>query len=294
MEHSFDGRTAVVTGGASGVGRCLCELFARQGMNVVMADIETAALEQSGAELRELGLNVIGVQADVTSPDSMAGLEAAARQAFGNVHILCNNAGVGIKEAQRRMWALTPNDWDWGFGVNVLGVANGVRAFVPNMLAHGEAGHVVNTSSGNGGLVSMPTTPIYAATKAAVTSMTEVLHYQFLMEGAALSAHVLFPGPHLVNTNILSSMRNRPDHLRDDNEPVAYTTMADLAKASGLKDLPLTEPEQVAETCLEGIRAGKFWILPASETNDAQFRKRTESILMRANPTLAGYKPPES
>jgi len=288
MTGSLQGRTAVITGGASGVGRCMCELFAREGMNVVMADVEAAALDRASAQLRAQGLNVVGVQADVTSPESMAALEAASREAFGNVHVLCNNAGVGIKEAQRRMWTLTPNDWAWGFSVNVMGVANGIRAFVPNMLAHGEPGHVVNTSSGNGGLHSMPTTPIYAASKAAVTSMSEVLHYQFLMEGAALRAHVLFPGPHLVNTNILSAMRNRPEHLRDDHEPVAYTTMADLAKAAGLKDLPLTEPEEVAQTCLAGIRAGAFWILPASPANDAQLRARTENILARANPPLPG------
>ncbi len=288
MENDYKGKTAVVTGGASGVGRCLCEVFAAEGMNVVMADIELPALEKASAELRSRGFEVLGVQADVTSPESMAALEAASREAFGNVHILCNNAGVGIKEAQRRMWTLTPNDWNWGFSVNVMGVANGLRAFVPNMLAHGEAGHVVNTSSGNGGLNSMPTTPIYAATKAAVTSMSEVLHYQFLMEGAALKAHVLFPGPHVVNTNILSAMRNRPRDLRDDDEPVAYTSMADLIKASGLKDMPLTEPEEVAETCLAGIRAGQFWILPASEANDAQLRERMEGILARANPVLRG------
>ena len=216
----------------------------------------------------------------------MQALEVASREAFGNVHILCNNAGVGIKEAQRRIWALTPNDWDWGYGVNVMGIANGIRAFVPGMLAHREKGHVVNTSSGNGGLTSMPTTPIYASTKAAVTSMSEVLHYQFLMEEAALQAHVLFPGPHIVNTNILNSMRNRPDELRDDNEPVAYTTMEDLAKASGIKNMQLTEPEEVAEHCLAGIREGRFWILPESETNDSKFRARAENILARENPTL--------
>ncbi|MAT92397.1 MAG: SDR family oxidoreductase [Halioglobus sp.] len=288
MAAEFQGRTAVITGGASGVGRCLCELFARQGMNVVMADVEATALDQSAAALREQGLEVTPVQADVTSPESMAALEQASRDAYGNVHILCNNAGVGIKEAQRRMWTLTPNDWDWGFGVNVMGVANGIRAFVPNMLAHGEAGHVVNTSSGNGGLVSLPSTPIYAATKAAVTSISEVLHYQLQMEGAALQAHVLFPGPHVVNTNILSSMRNRPEHLRDDDEPVAYTSMADLVKASGLGNMPLTEPEEVAQTCLDGIAAGQFWILPPSEANDAQLRARSEGILARRNPPLPG------
>lgn len=286
MDEEYQGKTAVVTGGASGVGRCLCELFAHQGMNVVMADVEAEALQASSTALSSQGLNVIGVQADVTNPDSMQALEAASREAFGNVHILCNNAGVGIKEAQRRIWSLTPNDWDWGYGVNVMGIANGIRAFVPGMLAHGQKGHVVNTSSGNGGLTSMPTTPIYASTKAAVTSLSEVLHYQFLMEGAALQAHVLFPGPHIVNTNILSSMRNRPDELRDDNEPVAYTTMEDLAKASGIKKMQLTQPEEVAQHCLEGIRAGRFWILPESEANDAKFRARAENILARRNPAL--------
>src|SRR6056297_3697521 len=110
MEAGFQGKTAVVTGGASGVGRCLCELFAREGMHVVMADIEASALETAAAQLREAGLSVIGVQADVASPDSMAALEAASREAFGNVHVLGNNAGVGIKEGQRRMGTLTPND----------------------------------------------------------------------------------------------------------------------------------------------------------------------------------------
>ncbi len=286
--EKFRGKTAVVTGGASGVGRCLCELFARSGMHVIMADIEAAALEAAGAALKEQGLSVEWVQADVTSPESMENLEARSREIFGNIHVLCNNAGVGIKEAQRRIWTLTPKDWEWGFSVNVMGIANGIRAFVPGMLAHGEAGHVVNTSSTNGGLYSMPTTPIYSASKAAVTSMTEVLYSQFKMEGAALQAHVLFPGPHLVNTNILSSMRNRPERLRDDNEPVAYTSMADLAKASGIANMKLTEPEEVAETCLAGMCAGQFWILPPSKSNDKQLGERTESILRRRNPVLQG------
>ncbi|CAA0126172.1 1-deoxy-11-beta-hydroxypentalenate dehydrogenase [Halioglobus japonicus] len=286
MVEKYRGKTAVVTGGASGVGRCLCELFARNGMNVVMADIEQAALEAAGAALKDQGLSVAWVQADVTSPESMENLESKSREAFGNIHILCNNAGVGIKEAQRRIWTLTPKDWEWGFSVNVMGVANGIRAFVPGMLAHGEPGHVVNTSSTNGGLYSMPTTPIYSSSKAAVTSMSEVLDGQFKMDDAALQAHVLFPGPHLVNTNILSSMRNRPEQLRDNDEPVAYTSMADLAKASGIANMKLTEPEEVAETCLAGIRDGQFWILPPSKSNDKQISRRTESILRRQNPQL--------
>lgn len=282
----YTGKTAVVTGGASGVGRCLCEVFAAAGMNVVMADIEEAALQRAAAELRERGYEVTGIQADVSSAASVDALAQQSAARYGNIHVLCNNAGVGIKEAQRRIWSLTPNDWTWGFGVNVMGVANGIRAFVPGMLAHGEPGHVVNTSSGNGGLTSLPTTPIYASSKAAVTSMTEVLHYQFLMDQAKLQAHLLFPGPHLVNTNILNAMRNRPAELSDGEPMGAYTAMSDLAKASGIKDLKLTEPEEVAELCFQGMRDKQFWILPPSENNDRKVQGRARSILDRSNPLL--------
>lgn len=282
----YRGRVAVVTGGASGVGYCLCHQLAEQGMRVVMADVEADRLTQAAAALRGDGFDVTGMQADVSDPDSMDRLAQQVASDVGPVHVLCNNAGVGIKEAQRRMWTLTPNDWQWGFNVNVFGIANGIRAFVPGMLAHGEAGHVVNTSSGNGGLTSLPTTPIYAATKAAVTSMTEVLHYQFLAEGAALRAHVLFPGPHVVNTNILNSMRNRPPELRDDEEPPAYVSMRELLKASGIADPQLTEPEEVAATCLEGMKAGRFWIFPDNEAQEGRIRQRTDDILARRNPPL--------
>lgn len=282
----YRGRTAVVTGGASGVGYCLCHQFAELGMQVVMADVEAGRLEQAAATLRGDGFRVTGMQADVADPDSMESLAQRVQAELGPVHVLCNNAGVGIKEARRRMWTLTPNDWRWGFDVNVLGIANGIRAFVPGMLAHGEPGHVVNTSSGNGGLTSLPTTPIYAATKAAVTSMTEVLHYQFLTEGAALQAHVLFPGPHVVNTNILSSARNRPPELRDEEDTPVYTDMRELLKASGIANPQLTEPEEVATTCIEGMRAGQFWIFPANEAQEGKIRRRTEDILARRNPPL--------
>jgi NAD(P)-dependent dehydrogenase (short-subunit alcohol dehydrogenase family) len=254
-------------------------------MNVVVADIEAAALERALEALGQLGGKVIGVVTDVTRPDSVDNLAEKAFEAFNGVHIVCNNAGVGIKEAQRRLWTLTENDWAWGYNVNVMGVVNGIRAFVPRMLEAGDSGHIVNTSSGNGGLTSLPTTPIYASSKAAVTSLTEVLHYQFLMDGAPLQAHLLFPGPHLVNTNILASERNRPQALRDDNTPAGYLSMAELARSSGV-DFQLTEPMEVAETCMAGIENDQFWILPPSDRQDSKVRERTASILARSNPDL--------
>ena len=203
---------------------------------------------------------------------------------YGNVHLLFNNAGVGIKEAKRRIWTIPEKDWQWTYSVNVIGVTNGIRAFVPTMLERGEEGHVINTSSGNGGIASLPTTPVYASSKAAVTSLTEVLHFQFLMDDAKLQAHLLFPGPHLVNTNILNSDRVRPDAFRIEGQaPATYVDMKALAESAGV-EFKLTEPEEVADMAIEGIRDGRFWILSKLGKSDERLRTRTQSILERENP----------
>lgn len=287
--NNFKGKTAVVTGGASGVGRCLCDVFVREGMNVVVADIEEGPLDAAVEELIAAGANAIGVRTDVTESQSVLALADTAFDTYGNVHVLCNNAGVGIKEAARRIWTLTANDWKWGYGVNVMGVANGISAFVPRMLEHGEEGHVVNTTSGNGGCYPFPTTPIYASSKAAVTSLTEVLHSQFLMDGVAIQAHLLYPGPYLVNTQILASQRNRQEAYRDEEEVGDYLSMEDLKKATEGQnaEFKLTEPSEVAETCLKGIRNGQFWIRPFTEEHQEKIKRRCESLLGNTNPVLA-------
>jgi NAD(P)-dependent dehydrogenase (short-subunit alcohol dehydrogenase family) len=152
------------------------------------------------------------------------------------------------------------------------------------MLERGEEGHVINTSSGNGGIASLPTTPVYASSKAAVTSLTEVLHFQFLMDDAKLQAHVLFPGPHLVNTNILNSDRVRPDAFRIEGQgPSTYVDMKALAESAGV-EFKLTEPEEVAEMAIEGVRDGRFWILSKLGKSDERLRTRTQNILERENP----------
>jgi NAD(P)-dependent dehydrogenase (short-subunit alcohol dehydrogenase family) len=284
--RDFTGKVAVVTGGASGVGRAIASKLASEGARVVIADINAESISRTRNELADLGLEVDGMEVDVTRAESV---DALAQRVFGtydNVHLLFNNAGVGIKEAKRRIWTLPEQDWQWAFAVNVMGVTNGIRAFVPTMLERGEEGHVINTSSGNGGITSLPTTPVYASSKAAVTSLTEVLHYQFLMDGAKLQAHVLFPGPHLVNTDILNSDRNRPDSFRIEGQaPSAYIDMRALAESSGV-DFKLTEPEEVADMAVEGIRNGRFWILSKLGKSDERLRTRTRSILERENPGL--------
>jgi NAD(P)-dependent dehydrogenase (short-subunit alcohol dehydrogenase family) len=282
----FHGKTAVVTGGASGIGRALCQALLAQGAQVVIADIEQSALDRACAELGG-GAALAGCRTDVTAPDSVAALADFTWQRFGACELLFNNAGVGLKEAQRRLWTLPPADWSWGFQVNLFGAINGIRAFVPRMLDSGRRCHVINTSSSNGGLAPLPTTPIYAASKAAITSVTEVLNYQLQMEQADISAHILFPGPHLVNTNILNSERNRPG----GGAAGGYTSMRELAEKSGIA-FEITEPEDVARYCLAGIEQGRFWIVPDTAPADARFERRVRHIRELTRPQVSEFQTP--
>lgn len=287
--EDFSGRVAVVTGGASGVGKCLCADLARAGAHVVIADIDPARLETVRAEIDALGDgDVLAIACDVTKEASVRALADQVFDRFETVHLLFNNAGVGLGEAQRKIWSLPLSDWRWGIDVNVLGVVHGIAAFVPRMLEAGQEGVVINTGSTNGGLRSLPNTPIYAATKAAVTSISEVLHQQLLREGGRLRAAILFPGPHTVNTGIMASGEVRPDDYVEDEaqRKVAYRTMEDLVRTTGLQ-LQLTEPEEVAAFALGGVRAGRFWLLPDSEDNDGLIAARTEQILARRDPPSA-------
>lgn len=282
--QDLGGKVAVITGGASGVGRAIGARLVREGARVVLADIDQARLDATAAEI---GAEA-GIAVDVTKEASVDALAASVYDRFGAAHILFNNAGVGLGEAKRTIWSLPLNDWRWGIDVNVLGVVHGIKAFVPRMLEGGEEGVIVNTSSTNGGLRSLPNTPIYAATKAAVTSISEVLYQQLLREGGKLRAAVLFPGPNTVNTAIMASNLVRPADYAGDTpaEVPAYRTMQDLVKTTGLQ-LALTEPEEVADFAVDGVREGRFWLLPESENGDQMIKVRTEGILARADPPSA-------
>ena len=166
--------------------------------------------------------------------------------------------------------------------------ANGVRAFVPKMLEVGKPCHIINTTSFNGACISFPTTPIYASSKAAVTSLTEVLYAQLAKVAPDIKVHLLFPGPHMVNTQILASQRNRQDKFKDDNKVEDYLTMEDLKKSAlgANAEFKLTEPEEVAESCYEGVMASQFWIRPYLEEHQAMISGRTESVLKNENPAV--------
>ncbi len=285
--QDFAGRVAVVTGGAGGIGRALGERFAVEGMKVVLADVAAEPLEATAAELRDAGHDVTGVVTDVTD---LASVERLAEEAFarhGAVHVLCNNAGVGAG-AEGRVWDHTANDWGWGLAVNLWGVIHGIKAFVPRMLDGGAEGHVMNTSSGNGGIAPLTSTAIYATTKAAVTTLTEVLHGQLRAVGSRIGVSVLFPGPKVLRTGLLESSSKRPERWANDTpRTTPYTTIESFEarlRAAGIEP-DYTPVESVAAAAVAGIRDGRFWILPASERTDRVIRARAQSMLDRSAPT---------
>ena len=283
--QSLSGRVAVVTGGAGGIGRAMCERFGKEGMQLVVADVEETVLDNAVKDLRGAGYEAIGVITDVSDADSVQQLADQAVKAFGTVHVLCNNAGVG-SGGEGWIWEHERNDWAWCIGVNVWGVINGIRTFVPIMLANDEEGHVVNTSSSNGGLAPFGDTAIYATTKSAVVTITECLYAHFTMSGSKLKASVLFPGPGWLRTGLWSSQRNRPDRwAKEKPRSTPYPSLDDLEELVKASGAPITEVDEVAEVVVQGILGDQFWLLPPSERSDATIKARADSMLQRTNPT---------
>ena len=286
--QNFTDKVAVITGGASGVGRALALALADEGAKLVIADIEEYALQRCKAELEERGAQCLAQRADVTQPESMAALAEAAFTHFSGVHLVFANAGVGTGEGGN-MWEYSANDWEWGFRVNTWGLINTINAFVPRLVEQGEEAHFVVTGSGNGAFLMLPDTPIYTATKAAAQAITENLHFQLQAQQSPVKVNALFPGPHVVNTGIFNSERNRPEDLPvDPNKPDSGIHSVDDMKAIMAQydmELKTTEPEEVAAFALNGLREETFWITPMSEKSRAAFIERTQGILNGVTPT---------
>lgn len=278
----FKEKVALVTGAASGIGFALADRFASVGMKVVLADVEETALAAAEKTLKAKGAPVLAVRTDVSRAADVEELATRAYEKFGAVHVLCNNAGVGVGGL---VWEHSLEDWQWVLGVNLMGVVHGIRTFVPRMIAQGTEGHVVNTAS-VAGLISSPYLSVYEATKHAVVAMSESLRMELEVTGSKLGASVLCPG--FVATRISDSERNRPAELTkaaSASETTQQAMVRELARqqvAAGLK------PSEIAEMVVEAIRDDRFYVI-----THPRFRKlirlRMENILEGKNPH---FEPP--
>ncbi|MCU1375570.1 MAG: ptlF [Actinomycetia bacterium] len=284
----LSGKVAVVTGGAGGIGLAMGQRFGQEGMKVVLADYDAETLEQSVKQLGAEGFDVVGVPTDVRDLAQVEAMRDQAIEAFGAVHVVCNNAGIGAG-AEGPIWDHEVIDWKWALDVNLWGVIHGINAFVPGLVAQGE-GHVVNTSSSNGGFAPLPGSPQYAVTKAAVTTLSECLYMQ--LQGTGVGASVLFPGPHAMRTRLFESWQRRPDDVpktKPRQTPyITFDQWVDSMAAAG-REIEYTPLEEVAGRVADGIKADQFWLIPESEHNETSIQGRAASMLARANPT---YMPP--
>ena len=278
---SIDGAVAVVTGGASGIGKGIVKALLRRGARVVIADIEESVLEQAVGELSTLG-PVEGVRTDVSDEESVTAL---AEHVFG-VHGCCNllfcNAGV-TSGGGGKPWQQEPNDWRWCFGVNVFGVAICTWAFVPRMIASGEPGQVIVTSSGDGGFAPVPTASVYASSKAAASCFTEALNHNLISEGTNLKASVFYPSGGLMNTGLFNAQRNRPEHLQRVGEGTGRGSLSFEELKQIVAELRGAEPEvadldELGEFVLDGVAERRYIIARDLDDTVELLHERAEAI----------------
>jgi NAD(P)-dependent dehydrogenase (short-subunit alcohol dehydrogenase family) len=270
----FAGGVAVITGAGSGMGRAFALRFGAEGMRIVAADIEREALSATVARLTEAGCEAIGVPTDVSDPLAVRRLADEAVTRFGNVHLLCNNAGVeGYLDGP--IWAATDRDWQWTVDVNFWSVVHGIRAFVPLMLAHGEPAHVVNTASMT---AVTRATNMYGITKHAVLALSEVLDADLRAIEAPIGVTALCPG--IIATNLFHGSRNRPERLRNDGQPSAEgQELRQRMHATLAQGMP---PAEVADKLVTAIKAGALYVLTDHDWDD-QIIQRHDAILAGAS-----------
>ena len=277
----FTGRTAVITGAGSGFGLETARIAARRGMNVVMADVQADALERAAAEIEGLGAQVLAQRLDVSKAAEVEALGRAVEKRFGAPHFVFNNAGVG---AGGLIWENTLADWEWVIGVNLMGVAHGVRVFTPMMLAAaakdpGYEGHIVNTAS-MAGLLNPPNMGVYNVSKHAVVSLSETLYQDLRLVTDQVSASVLCP--FFVPTGISASERNRPE-----SSPAAKPTRSQLiGKAMSEKAVGhgKVSAAHVAQFVFDALEADRFYIYSHPKAL-ASVQTRLEDVVQGRNPT---------
>lgn len=274
----LDGKIAVITGGASGIGFAMAQRFGAAGMKIVLADIERPVLERAGAELADAGLDVLTVPTDVSLSDEVQALAAITLDHFGDVHLVCNNAGVGSRGLLVAELPLA--DFQWVVAVNLFGVIHGLQAFLPHLRAS-DIGHIVNTASISG-LCYLPRMGPYNASKAAVIALSETLRFELAAEGSRVGVSVLCPS--WVRTSISTSDRNRPERFAYaiGTDQVAQAAEYKARRRQQLATLAI-DPADVAEQVYQAVRADRFYVLTHPESLPA-FAERARRILDGENP----------
>ncbi len=278
--REFQGGTAVVTGAASGIGLALAERFAAEGLRVVLADVEEQPLARAASALKAQGAEVLAVPTDVSSASDVAALAQKTLDAFGAVHIVCNNAGVFTGGLS---WEGSIADYNWVLGVNTWGVIHGIRSFVPILLEQDTEGHIVNTSS-MAGVTTIPYAAIYHMSKHAVLALSECLHHELALRGSKVNVSVLCP--EMVATQIETSARNRPASLQPESGPTESEErkLVEQGMAEAIKKG--VSPVEIANRVFRAIQEERFYIL-----SDGAWRKacntRMDDIREGRNPTFA-------
>jgi NAD(P)-dependent dehydrogenase (short-subunit alcohol dehydrogenase family) len=275
----FKNKVAVITGAASGIGRGLAERCAREGMKIVLADVEEEALDQAEKELMESGASTLAVLTDVSKYSDVKALAQKSLDTYGAVHLLCNNAGVGTGTT---VWESTMEDWKWVVGVNLWGVIHGIHVFVPIMLEQDTECHIVNTASMAGLLPYHMRSATYQVTKHGVVALTEQLYHELAFRAAKVKVSVLCPG--WVNTKLMESERNRPPELC--NEQIDITTCPEIEAVDEKMRQDIQNgisPMQVADMVFDAIRDNKYYILTHPDWKPL-VQIRMENILQECNP----------
>ncbi len=274
--RNLKNKVAVITGGASGLGLAMAKRFGREGMRIVLADIELERLNAAVADLENLGVAALGVSCDVSRAEDVENLAHRTLEHFGSVNVVCNNAGVAPSGL---IWEHSTKDWEWAFGPNVWGVIHGIRVFTPILLNQKEEGHIVNTAS-VAGLMSFNGMGLYCTTKHAVVTMTECLHHDLTSVAEHVNCSVLCPA--YVPTGIADSERNRPEHLQDKRTKSASEMEMEKNLKKAVESGKITA-EQVADHVLTAIQEKHFYILTHSKIKPA-IEIRLQDILLERSP----------
>ena len=283
--QDLKGKTAVVTGAAAGIGLAMAEAFSREGMNIVLADLDRVNLDRAAARLTAAGPNALAVPTDVTKPEDLENLAAKAYERYGSVELLCNNAGV--LGPILPSWQQPLENWRWVFDINVQGVVNGIHAFVPKMIEQEGESYVLNTGS-IAGMITGPFFAPYNASKHAVVALSECLHHELRAVGAKVQVGVLCPG--WVNTRLANTEEKLPAELASVNAAQKQAELvAEREKSVRQMVANSISPAEIAEIAVQAVKAGQFYIFPHPERK-ADVEARTSEILAEVIPSFPPKK----